>query len=55
VAQDHVFAIYFDRIFFVLENLTEEKPRVVYEIIETMLPAAAYSERNPNAHKLLEL
>jgi hypothetical protein len=35
--------------------LTEGKPRVMYDIIETMLPQAVYNEQNPNGDKLLEL
>ncbi|CAJ0760569.1 22571_t:CDS:2 [Entrophospora sp. SA101] len=35
--------------------LTEAKPRVVYEIIETLLPQAAYSETNNKGDRLLEL
>ncbi|RIA93511.1 hypothetical protein C1645_796598 [Glomus cerebriforme] len=37
------------------EMLTEGKPRVMYDIIETMLPQAVYNEQNPNGDKLLEL
>lgn len=35
--------------------LTEAKPRIVYEIIETLLPQAAYSETNNKGDRLLEL
>ncbi|CAJ0629293.1 14671_t:CDS:2 [Entrophospora sp. SA101] len=37
------------------DMLTEAKPRVVYEIIETLLPQAAYSETNNKGDRLLEL
>ncbi|KAG9285337.1 hypothetical protein G9A89_010812 [Geosiphon pyriformis] len=36
-------------------KFSPSKPRVVHEVIETMLPGAAYSERNNKADKLLEL
>nr|CAG8598316.1 11580_t:CDS:2 [Entrophospora candida] len=36
------------------DMLTEAKPRVVYEIIETLLPQAAYSETNNKGDRLLE-
>ena len=35
--------------------LTEAKPRIVYEIIETLLPQAVYSETNNKGDRLLEL
>ncbi|KAJ3213111.1 hypothetical protein HK099_007565 [Clydaea vesicula] len=36
-------------------ELTEEKPRFMYEVIETLLPQAIYSENNSKADKMLEL
>ncbi|RUS23395.1 hypothetical protein BC938DRAFT_475113 [Jimgerdemannia flammicorona] len=38
-----------------LGDLTEDKPRFVYDVIETMLPQAVYSAENPNGEKMLEL
>ncbi|KAF9167385.1 hypothetical protein BGX20_011621 [Mortierella sp. AD010] len=37
------------------EELSEEKPLFLYELIETLLPQAVYSENNPNGDKMLEL
>lgn len=37
------------------DMLTEAKPRVLYEIIETLLPQAVFSEQNNKGDKLLEL
>ncbi|CAG8785036.1 4855_t:CDS:2, partial [Dentiscutata erythropus] len=37
------------------DMLTEAKPRVMYEIIETLLPQAVFSEQNNKGDKLLEL
>ncbi|KAL1922366.1 uncharacterized protein VTP21DRAFT_9905 [Calcarisporiella thermophila] len=36
-------------------ELTERKPAFMYDVIETMLPQAVYSEKNPNGEGLLEL
>ncbi len=36
-------------------ELSEEKPLFMYELIETLLPQAVYSESNPNGDKMLEL
>ncbi|CAG8539339.1 9115_t:CDS:10 [Paraglomus occultum] len=37
------------------DMLTEEKPRIIYDIIETLLPQAAYSTENSNGDRLIEL
>ncbi|KAF9979313.1 hypothetical protein BGZ73_000007 [Actinomortierella ambigua] len=36
-------------------ELSEEKPKFIYELIETLLPQAVYSESNPNGEKMIEL
>ncbi|KAK9761102.1 hypothetical protein K7432_014236 [Basidiobolus ranarum] len=36
-------------------EITERKPEFIYNVIETMLPTALYSEENPNGEKMLEL
>ncbi|KAK3828908.1 MAG: hypothetical protein J3Q66DRAFT_307300 [Benniella sp.] len=36
-------------------ELSEEKPMFMYELIETLLPQAVYSESNPNGDRMLEL
>lgn len=36
-------------------ELSEEKPRFMYELIETLLPQAVYSESNPNGDRMIEL
>ncbi|KAF9922306.1 hypothetical protein BGZ65_009695, partial [Modicella reniformis] len=36
-------------------ELSEEKPLFLYELIETLLPQAVYSASNPNGAKMLEL
>jgi hypothetical protein len=39
-----------------LGELTELKPRFLYQIIETLLPSATFHpENNPNGERLLEL
>ncbi|CAG8458445.1 15733_t:CDS:2 [Acaulospora morrowiae] len=37
------------------DMLTEAKPRIIYEIIETLLPQATFSEQNNKGDRLLEL
>ncbi|KAF9206159.1 hypothetical protein BGZ49_002907 [Haplosporangium sp. Z 27] len=37
------------------DELSEEKPKFLYELIETLLPQAVYSESNPNGDRMLEL
>ncbi|CAG8627340.1 6693_t:CDS:2, partial [Acaulospora morrowiae] len=37
------------------DMLTEAKPRIIYDIIETLLPQATFSEQNNKGDKLLEL
>jgi hypothetical protein len=37
------------------EDLTEQKPEFIYEIIETLLPTALCDEDNPIPDRLLEL
>ncbi|KAG0050861.1 hypothetical protein BGZ83_004335 [Gryganskiella cystojenkinii] len=36
-------------------ELSEEKPLFMYELIETLLPQAVYSESNPNGDRMIEL
>ncbi|KAF9551641.1 hypothetical protein EC957_006534 [Mortierella hygrophila] len=36
-------------------ELSEEKPRFMYELIETLLPQAVYTESNPNGDRMIEL
>lgn len=36
-------------------TLSEEKPKFMYELIETLLPQAVYTESNPNGDKMMEL
>ncbi|KAF9092605.1 hypothetical protein BGX29_005251 [Mortierella sp. GBA35] len=36
-------------------ELSEEKPLFMYELIETLLPQAVYSENNPNGERMIEL
>ncbi|KAI1314736.1 hypothetical protein EDD11_001750 [Mortierella claussenii] len=36
-------------------ELSEEKPAFMYELIETLLPQAVYSDSNPNGDRMLEL
>ena len=36
-------------------ELSEEKPLFMYELIETLLPQAVYSETNPNGDRMIEL
>ncbi|KAF8941456.1 hypothetical protein BGZ58_008731 [Dissophora ornata] len=36
-------------------ELSEEKPAFLYELIETLLPQAIYSENNPNGDRMIEL
>ncbi|CAG8435313.1 5548_t:CDS:2 [Diversispora eburnea] len=40
---------------FIKPGNSETKPRVIYEVIETLLPQACYSEKNNKGDKLLEL
>ncbi|KAF9102862.1 hypothetical protein BGX27_010836 [Mortierella sp. AM989] len=37
------------------DELSEQKPLFLYELIETLLPQAVYSESNPNGDRMLEL
>ncbi|KAG0239212.1 hypothetical protein BGW41_007828 [Actinomortierella wolfii] len=37
------------------DELSEEKPKFIYELIETLLPQAVYSESNSNGDKMIEL